>query len=597
MRLLGYAILLLACVPGGALAQCPNASSSHIVVTPRSVVAGEDFSVLAALAEPLGPATFAGQGPDGKLHPSVEKRSSTGPPFRATARFTAGPSGDYEVVLATGDNVLACARFSVTDKRIPRVRTRVVWEVEREWDRGAELLYSAWLELLFDAPEGTSWRPLARVTQDAARNFLHGHLSKNEDAASGKTSMNLRPDCADNPFYLRAYFAWKLGLPYGYHTCSRGTARRPPRCREWTTNLDKRPKGNPARSFYRFLRRLKSRIHSGSARTMLDAEQSDLYPLKLERAGLLPGAVFADPYGHTLMVARWVDQQQTSPGTLLAVDAQPDGTITIKRFWQGNFLFTNTGVIGAPGFKAFRPAIQEGRKVRFLTNDEISAHPGYANLSEKQAGMKSADFHDAMQLVINPRPLDPVAAFKELHEALHEQTLTRVTSIDNGELYMSRNRGKVIEMPKGPTVFRTSGPWEDYSTPARDMRLLIAMDTVADFPNRVVRSPDAFAIPDDKDPAAIKAELEELHRTWAAEYVFSYTKSNGEQRRLTMQDLFDRGPSFEMAYNPNDCPEVRWGEPRKSGESRSCRRRTPKEQRNRMKKYRDWFKNRRRPSW
>jgi hypothetical protein len=49
---------------------------------------------------------------------------------------------------------------------------------------------------------------------------------------------------------------------------------------------------------------------------------------------------------------------------LLAVDAQPDGTIGIKRFWRGNFLFTSSEIIGAPGFKAFRPIIQEDGKLK-----------------------------------------------------------------------------------------------------------------------------------------------------------------------------------------------------------------------------------------
>ena len=40
----------------------------------------------------------------------------------------------------------------------------------------------------------------------------------------GEDEMNMiiRPDCADLPYFLRAYFAFKMGLPYGYSKCSRG---------------------------------------------------------------------------------------------------------------------------------------------------------------------------------------------------------------------------------------------------------------------------------------------------------------------------------------------------------------------------------------
>src|SRR5258706_10649649 len=39
------------------------------------------------------------------------------------------------------------------------------------------------------------------------------------------------------------------------------------------------------------------------------------------------------------------------------------------------------------------------------------------------------------------------------------------------------------------TLFRSTGPWEDYATPSRDMRLIIAMNVLAGLPERVVRHP------------------------------------------------------------------------------------------------------------
>ena len=40
----------------------------------------------------------------------------------------------------------------------------------------------------------------------------------------------IRPDCADLPYFLRAYFAFKMGLPFGYSKCSRGGGGQPPKC-------------------------------------------------------------------------------------------------------------------------------------------------------------------------------------------------------------------------------------------------------------------------------------------------------------------------------------------------------------------------------
>jgi hypothetical protein len=46
----------------------------------------------------------------------------------------------------------------------------------------------------------------------------------------------MQPDCADNPFFLRAYFAWKLGLPFGFHVCDRGSLRNNPKPGQLITN-------------------------------------------------------------------------------------------------------------------------------------------------------------------------------------------------------------------------------------------------------------------------------------------------------------------------------------------------------------------------
>jgi len=47
----------------------------------------------------------------------------------------------------------------------------------------------------------------------------------------------------------------------------------------------------------------------------------------------------------------------------------------------------------------------------------------------------------------------------------------RVVSVDNAEAYLARHPG-IVPMPEGYAIFETTGPWEDYSTPSRDMRLL-----------------------------------------------------------------------------------------------------------------------------
>ena len=80
-------------------------------------------------------------------------------------------------------------------------------------------------------------------------------------------------------------------------------------------------------------------VQSGAGRTLATDDESDYYPVRLSAETLRPGTIFADPYGHVLVVAQRVAQTATAGGILLAVDGQPDGTVARKRFWRGNFLF------------------------------------------------------------------------------------------------------------------------------------------------------------------------------------------------------------------------------------------------------------------
>ena len=65
-------------------------------------------------------------------------------------------------------------------------------------------------------------------------------------------------------------------------------------------------------------------------------------------------------------------------------------------------------------------------------------------------------------------------------------------------------------MPRGPAIFETTGPWEDYSTPSRDMRLLIAMKVLERLPQRIRRYPKLYILGRDS-PEAAAARIERLH--------------------------------------------------------------------------------------
>ena len=163
-------------------------------------------------------------------------------------------------------------------------------------------------------------------------------------------------------------------------------------------------------------------------------------PLKQET--LRPGTIYADPYGHVLVIVKRLAQSGDAAGVILAVDGQPDGTVARKRFWRGNFLFAQDPALGGPGFKRFRPIVAEkSGGLRRLTNDEIAKDPQYADFSLDQSKLGVEDFYDRMDDVMSPAPLDPLRAMKEAITALEEQAKTRVTSVENGRKYQGARSG------------------------------------------------------------------------------------------------------------------------------------------------------------
>ena len=336
-------------------------------------------------------------------------------------------------------------------------------------------------------------------------------------------------------------------------------------------------------------------VHSGSGRTADNDDNTDYYPVPLNEQTLRPGTVYADPYGHMLVLVRRVPQADGAAGVFLAVDAQPDATVARKRFWRGNFLFAQDPALGGPGFKRFRPVVREKNgTMHRLTNAEIAKNPQYADFSLDQAHMSIEDFYDRMDDVMSPAPLDPLAAMKDAITSLDEQVKTRVTSVENGRKFQSSGRGNA-DMPEGAAIFETTGAWEDFATPSRDLRLLIAMDVVRTFPDRVTRRPERYAMPKDKSAADVKAELESVLASELANRKFSYLRSDGSAWTLTLKDVVDRVTGLEMAYNVNDCVELRWGAAENSDEAATCKRHATQAQRGKMTQYRAWFHERRRP--
>jgi len=603
---------------------CRDSEAAALYALPEQPNRDQPLRVVSVVSYDPGPATLTLIDPDGqRIVPEVVRLG--GPPYGQVATVEHPKHGRWKAVLADGSDVKACQRINVAGRRPPPTEPDPgpIWAPRYKWNVANENLYALFVERLFDYPleDDRTWPSLHPLLRDTERNLLFDYRSLKEDGY-----IQFAPDCADLPYVLRAYFAWKVRLPFGFKHCSRGRAGKPPVCDlpgagdNMMSRLELPGKGgvnlprDDVEAFQLFVNTgLRTAVHSSSGRTLPEDELADLYPVPLTRQALKPGTVFADPYGHMLVLAHWVPQPLTGSGILIGADAQPDGTVGQRRFWRGTFLFDPDIASGGAGFKAFRPRtlldeiipveihpdgeplmIQRVGVLEDVSNMELKKTRRYTPLSLQQYKGSADDFYDAVEGLINPRPLDPRTLLLSLLDAFTESVVRRVTSIDNAEKWRVDHPNDVVAMPEGDSIFLAAGPWEDFSTPSRDLRLLISIDTVVGFSKRVRAAPQRFGL----SPAEVDAKLKELDQVLATELgkrTFSYTRSDGSSRTLKLEQVVTRAAALEMAYNPNDCPEVRWGAPADSEEVATCHRRAPDDQAAKMASYRHWFALRKRP--
>lgn len=574
-----------------------------LFTAPARPKAGERVHVVAVSRTALeNPAVLVTN--DGGAQEVSRGRFLAGPPWVQVASFTPATNGRYAVQVQSANEPQArCTQVVVGDEspvrgEVPQSMAGGAWPIQHEWTPEWDLLYSAWIGVLFYVDPGAraSWRPLHQTTRDPSRNFLYNFLGLDEDDADAQTRIVMRPDCADTPFQLRAYFAFKMGLPFGFRRCSRGSNLEGPYCTLFKHNQTRRfPQTvNPIQRFNVFVRDdIETLVQAGTTRTLPTDTWSDLYSIELTRENIRPGAVYVDPDGHVLTISQWVPQTEARMGMINAVDGHPDQSISHKRFNRALFSFYHQVPTG--GFKHFRPAIVDGDRIRPMTNAELQAR-GFAPVSSQQASFeRDQDFYRTVNRLVNPQPMDPVVAYRGIIEILHQYALDRVDAVQLGVEFMQQNNWRVVQMPSDARIFETIGDWEDYSTPARDMRFLVAMDEVEEFPDMVRREPELFQMRGRRFEE-VRQELLRLKRQMTESMSITYRGSDGTNRTLTLAELMRRKQGFEVSYNPNDCIEVRWAESSSSAAMQACTRRHPENQRPLMNRFRGWFAERRRPA-
>src|SRR5581483_2718241 len=210
---------LLTAASAAASDTCPSAAEVTILPAPISPWTGAPLRVMAIMEKPAD-GTLSLIAPDGSVAVKSTERHD-GPPYAWFAEVATHAAGTWHAKLERS-GAADCTHDIAVAARKPepfRIPPGMIWQVRDGWNATNEALFSAWVAKLFDGPpdQNLDWKVWYEVLRDQSRNFLYNYLGRNEDV----TQTGSRLDCADFVYFLRAYFAFKMGLPFGYSNCSR----------------------------------------------------------------------------------------------------------------------------------------------------------------------------------------------------------------------------------------------------------------------------------------------------------------------------------------------------------------------------------------
>jgi hypothetical protein len=399
------------------------------------------------------------------------------------------------------------------------------------------------------------------------------HSRANPFAASDPPLRKFESDCADLPYVLRFYFAWKRGLPFSYASAvaprdgSADDIRYSRSGNKVSTRIDVKS----GRNALEVIARLRADISTATYRIHPDLDGTDLYSPAIKPGSIRPGTVVYDPAGHVAIVYR-VDPD----GRVHSFDAHTDYTLTQMTF---DVRFARMRPSQGAGFKNWRP-VRLTRAERAADSSlrggqvEIAANKDIADFSTEQfygTGPRPADANWANGLfTVNGERLDfydfvrarlagklvfhPVREVAEMAGSLCNDLQYRAAAVDLSQALVSHPHP--ARLPRN--IYGTDGDWEMFSTPSRDARLKTAFKYLRDTAQRFVemdRRGDHTHLA--YSGANLPADLLKAYRRAAAACTISYHRSDGSTVALSFEETRTR--LFALSFDPYHCPERRWG--------------------------------------
>lgn len=416
---------------------------------------------------------------------------------------------------------------------------------------------------------------------DSACNTVDACLkgAGNPFRASDPEWLHFRSDCADLPYYLRAYYAWKRGLPFAYELLvePRGHTRDIRYTARGNMVVERRNVLTGSTTGPALLDTLRDVISSAMYRIHPHIDTPlppDHYSVSLDPKAIRPGTTIYDPNGHLAVIYRI-----ETDGRILFIDSHPDNSLT-RGTYDKRFVRSSPGM-GA-GFKNWRPLLLEGAtrnangelvggRLIVAENSELvdfSDEQFFGNGAEKPADSEWAsggfslngetlDYYDYLRAKLAGGVLrfDPIEEVRNMVRSNCEDLRYRTYAVD---LAMTAGIGEKSQPEKLPyNIYGTEGEWEIYSTPSRDARLKTAFKEIRDEVERFVRLQAAGDKKINYQGRNLIADLLATYDQETSACSISYRRTDGSQVVLSYAGALKR--LFAMSFDPYHCIERRWG--------------------------------------
>jgi hypothetical protein len=403
---------------------------------------------------------------------------------------------------------------------------------------------------------------------------------------SDPKNLKFLADCADFPYMLRAYYAWKNGLPFGYVNGVSGKGsdirfygggNRPGSRRDLVDH-------GGGLNAVDLLYDIHVDVSSATYRANPGVEGgilADFYSPKIQPGAIHPGTAIYDTNGHVGIV-----YDVEPDGRIDYMDAHPDFSVTHSVY--GAQFGQSPARLGG-GLKNWRPmklvgAHEAGGKligghIVLAANGEIpdfsmeqytgnvpGTHGDGDNARFQYKGVELGLYEYVRVAISDGSPTyNPVYELRSSMRSLCNDIRDRALAVDLAVQDGIDKKPQPAHLPDN--IYTANSPeWESYASPSRDARLKAA------FAQLYIDLEKMVFLYNQRDPRIVydgqflKQDLQKMYTEEAAACSVTYTNSRGKAMTLGFDDVAQR--LFRLDFDPYHCVERRWGAT--GAEAESC---------------------------